>query len=696
MAHTQQSFQKSSGSNTFADLDAFIELPRLGGLTLNDAGTRLVTTVSTLNEERTQYVSALWELDPTGESPARQLTPGPDRGGNGESAPTFAPNGDLFFTAKRDGTKYDDVAALWRLPAGGGEAQLVAEHPGGVAAARPVSTGVVLKAEATPRAADPAADAAARKERKDKKVSAILHDGYPVRFWDHDLGPAAPRLYALDAEGAGSDDGAATLRELGTGTHGHLIETGFRVARDGSFLITEWNTPEGRGSQRTDLVRIDVATGEQQVLCAADDSYEYSIHAISDDGAAAVITRWIRSTPETPSRQELRLLDLASGEHRLIAAGWDRYPSSVTWLPDGSGLLLTADEDGRAPLFHLDLASDATTRLTGDGAFTDVVVTRDGTTAYALRSSYEFPAEPVRIDLTGAAGWDDDGATVTRLASPAARPELPGRLTEVETTAKGGTRVRGWLTLPEGASADAPAPLLLWIHGGPVASWNAWSWRWTPWLLVARGYAVLLPDPALSTGYGQSFIDRGWSRWGAEPYTDLMSITDAVVEREDIDQTRTAAMGGSFGGYMSNWVAGHTDRFKAIVTHASLWALDGFGPTTDASFFWAREMSEEMETTYSPHRYVEQITTPMLVIHGDKDYRVPIGEGLRLWWELLSKSGLPQEADGSTAHRFLYFPDENHWILTPQHAKLWYQVIFGFLAENVLEEPAPELPELLG
>jgi dipeptidyl aminopeptidase/acylaminoacyl peptidase len=191
-------------------------------------------------------------------------------------------------------------------------------------------------------------------------------------------------------------------------------------------------------------------------------------------------------------------------------------------------------------------------------------------------------------------------------------------------------------------------------------------------------------------------IQRGWGRWGMEPFTDLMAATEAAVALPEIDESRTAAMGGSFGGYMANWVAGQTDRFRAIVTHASLWALDSFGPTTDASYYWAREMSLEMQEANSPHRYVADIRTPMLVIHGDKDYRVPVGEGLRLWYELLSASGLPQAEDGSTVHRFLYFPDENHWVLTPQHAKIWYEVVLAFLAEHVLGQGPGELPELLG
>ena len=199
-------------------------------------------------------------------------------------------------------------------------------------------------------------------------------------------------------------------------------------------------------------------------------------------------------------------------------------------------------------------------------------------------------------------------------------------------------------------------------------------------MLVAKGYAVLMPDPALSTGYGQDFIQRGWGAWGFAPYTDLIAVTDAACAHPRVDETRTAAMGGSFGGYMANWIAGHTDRFDAIVTHASLWALDQFGPTTDGAYWWAREMTPEMAEQNSPHRFVGQIRTPMLVIHGDKDYRVPIGEALRLWFELLTESGLPAAEDGTSPHRFLYFPSENHWVLTPQHAKIWYQVVTAFLA----------------
>jgi dipeptidyl aminopeptidase/acylaminoacyl peptidase len=373
------------------------------------------------------------------------------------------------------------------------------------------------------------------------------------------------------------------------------------------------------------------------------------------------------------------------GQVREVAAAWDRWPHAIRWTPDGGSVVVGADDQGRSPLFRVDVTTGEVTRLTpDDGAYSEHSVSPDGRWVYALRSSVDSPAHPVRVPLSG--------GSFEPLPSPAPAVEVPGSLTEVTTTADDGTVLRAWLAVPEGASASDPAPLLLWIHGGPLGSWSSWSWRWNPWLAVARGYAVLMPDPALSTGYGLDFVRRGWGAWGGAPYTDLMALTDAALERDDLDASRTAAMGGSFGGYMANWVAGHTDRFDAVVTHASLWALDQFGPTTDAAYYWQREMTPEMAWENSPHRYADAITSPMLVIHGDKDYRVPIGEGLRLWWDLLSRSTAD---DGTTPHKFLYFPDENHWVMQPNHAKVWYSTVLAFLDVHVNGREW-QRPELLG
>ncbi|MEE2034986.1 alpha/beta fold hydrolase [Rhodococcus chondri] len=660
----------------FDDLDLYLALPRVTTLALSPDGNRVVVAQAVPDDKKTRYVEALWEIDPTGEAPARRLT----HGDKGESNPTFTATGDLLFTAARG--EDDAPVALWRLPAAGGEAEQLATRKGGIA--------TVHTAAAAPRTVVTAAvlghsdsdDERIRDARKDRSVSAILHTGYPIRYWDHDLGPDQPHLLDVGADGA--------LKDLTPGLRGALRDAELDVAADGSFAASTWTVPAPLASRRITLVRIDLHTG-LRVPLVDDETGDVSHPAISPDGTRVAYLHESVGDPETPPRVTVRVLDVAAGTTSIEAPDWDRRPTSVAWLPDNAGLVVTADDRGRAPIFRLRLGDAAAEAVTSDdAAYTDVRVAPDGASLYALRASYAMPAHPVRIGMTG-----EDTGRVTALRAPSAPPELPGRLTEIDTTAADGTPLRGWLTLPYTASADTPVPLLLWVHGGPLSSWNTWSWRWNPWLLVARGYAVLLPDPALSTGYGDDFVRRGWGRWGAEPYTDLMTITDATVARPDIDADRTAVMGGSFGGYMANWIAGHTDRFRAIVTHASLWALDQFAPTTDVAWYWQREMTPEMAVDNSPHLYVARIVTPMLVIHGDKDYRVPIGEGLRLWYELLNESGLPAEDDGNTVHRFLYFPSENHWILTPQHAEVWYRTVEAFLSEHVLGRSMP-LPEVLG
>jgi dipeptidyl aminopeptidase/acylaminoacyl peptidase len=693
----------------FHDLSDFVAIPRVAALRLAPDGSWLAAAVQTLSADGKKYLTSLWRVDTGGGAP-RRLT----RSAEGEANPRFLPDGSLLFTSKRPDPGADqagkdggDVAALWLLPPGGGEARVIAALPGGVTAAEaardagtvvlasPVLPAASRDSETAANANTAADDARLRKERGDAGVTAILHESEPIRFWDHDLGPDQVRLFSVDpdrlreAEQSPRRPGPDGPGEF-TGLHDLTPEPGraldeqaFELTPDGTSVITGWQLWHPAGQSHAELVMIDVATAKRRVLLSAPE-YNFFGPRVSPDGRFIVCHRELQVTPERPSDFTLVMLGVnGAGEAgeagRDLLPGLDRWPAELAWSYDSRTVYFTADDGGRRPVFRLDVATGRVIRVTSDnGAYTDLNPAPDGRYLYALRSAVDSPPTPVRIDLRPAA----EATAPVALDGPGVPLALPGRLAEVEATADDGQPIRAWLVLPEGASPDRPAPLLLWVHGGPWSSWNAWSWRWNPWLMAARGYAVLLPDPALSTGYGQEFIARGHRDWGARPFADIMAVTESVLARPDIDADRVGMMGGSYGGYMANWMAGHTDRFKAIVSHAGLWALDQMFGTTDEPMFWRPQFGDpltepEMYEANSPDRHIEQVRTPILVIHGNKDYRVPVSEALRLWWDLTR-----HELEA----KFLYFPDENHWILTPGNAQIWYETVFAFLAEHVLGE----------
>jgi dipeptidyl aminopeptidase/acylaminoacyl peptidase len=681
---------------SFRDLADYVAIPRVAALRLAPDGSWLAAAVQTAGREPRKYVTSIWRIPvPAAGEPAPDPAARParlTRSAEGEGGPAFLPDGSLLFASKRpgppgpaNGDPGQDAPALWLLPAAGGEARRIASPPGGVAAIATARAGqVVVFASPELTGADGADDdRKRRKARKEAGVTAILHESGPVRFWDHDLGPGTLRLQVGDVPGG--DEEVLEARGITPDPGRALDEMSFEISPDGTRVVTGWSVHDPGGDWAEEIHVIDVATGERRVLLA-EPGADFGDPRISPDGRMVACTRATHDSYDAPGDVTLVVTPLDGPDGpRDILAGLDRRPAETAWAPDGAAVYFTADDQGRRPVYRVDLASGQIDKLTTDrGAYEQLCPAPGGRFLYALRAAVDEPPTPVRLDLAA------PGTEPLRLASPGSPLELPGRLEEIETTASDGARVRAWLVLPDAAAPDAPAPLLLWVHGGPVMSWNSWSWRWNPWLMAARGYAVLLPDPALSTGYGRDFIARGHGQWGGQPYDDVMAITDVAVARPDIDASRTAMMGGSYGGYMANWIAGHTDRFRAIVSHAGLWALDQMFGTTDLPAYWRRIFGDpatrpERYLANSPNLEMAQIRTPMLVIHGARDYRVPVGEALRLWWDLQGR--LPEA-------RFLYFPDENHWILTPGNATVWYETVFAFLAQHVLDEPWRR-PELL-
>ncbi len=657
-----------------------IGLGRVSGLAAAPCGTWLAVTVQRLDRDLARYVSDIWRV-PTDGSAAVQLTRGDCR----DTAPCFRQDGALGFLSNRAPTELkaeddaDQRMQVWILPPEGGEPCQITDEPLGVEAFRfaraadrlvlfaPVLVGV-----------EPARQREVAALRDKRGPSARRFTQQPVRHWDHWLheNPQLPvtHLVACDGAGLGRTDLTPDARRE------FAIEPAFDVSADGRWVVATRQAPGPDRELDTALLLIDLKSGASRILGAAE-CVTFESPVFSPDGRAIAAVRSQRS-PVDVIRPLVTIIDTAGGGLRELAGGWDRWPTTPCWSPDGDALFVCADDAGHAPVFRIDLESDSVERITparAGGAHAGLVVLADGRIAGIRSTLLQAPECFV--------------SAPTPDAAPCALAPLSGfagahEWAEVENCtvlSDDGTPIQSFLVKPRGAAAPKSfaLPLLIWIHGGPLGSYqDGWHWRWNPLVMVAQGYAVALPNPRGSTGFGQDFVQGIWGNvWGAQCYRDLMSVTDALTARPEIDAARTVAMGGSFGGYMTNWIGTQTERFTCLVTHASIATMAQFTGTTDHPGWWYLEMGGEnpyadMERfdRYAPIRQVQRWRSPVLIIHGERDYRCPINEGLNLF-EALQYHGVPSE--------LLIFPDENHWILKPQNVVAWYETILEFIGRHL-------------
>ncbi|HEY6330465.1 MAG TPA: S9 family peptidase [Blastocatellia bacterium] len=375
-------------------------------------------------------------------------------------------------------------------------------------------------------------------------------------------------------------------------------------------------------------------------------------------------------------RWQLKVYDRSSGEIRSLTEHLDASVGGFAFSPDSQQIYFTDEERARQPVYAVSVATTELHKVVADGFNDDLQVTPNGKELVMTRQSLTSPIEIYRCGTAG------DGVTeLTKTNDDFMREFNLNAGEDVEWEGAAGARVHGWIVKPANFTPDRKWPLLVLIHGGPQGAWeDSWSYRWNPQVFASAGYVVFAPNPRGSTGYGQQFTNEISGDWGGKVFTDIMNGVAYAASLPYVDHDRIGAAGASYGGYMIDWIEGHNNdprfQFRVLVSHDGVYNLTSMFGATEELWFPGWEFkgtpwnNPEMYERWSPHMFVKNFKTPMLVVHSELDYRVPITEGLQLFTALQLQG---------VESKLLDFPDEGHWVLKPLNSELWYNTVLAWL-----------------
>ena len=637
-----------------------MKLQRLADPRVSPDGSQVVYAATAVDLAGGKRDTDLWLAPVSGGTPPRRLTTNPASDSRGR----WSPDGrQIAFLSTRDGG-----SQVWVLDLAGGEPRKVTSLATGVDAFDWVDAKrLLLVAEVFPDCAADDACNAKRLAEADKPSSARVYDELFVRHWDtwedgrrnHLLVVPVAGGAALDLTPGGDD---APPFSLGG--------EDWAVSPDGQEVCFSRKDARGEAwSTNADVFVVPSAGGAAKRVSEAA-GYDGGC-GYSPDGSLLAWRAQLRAGYEA-DRWRLEAMNRATGAKRTLTESFDRSVESFAFSPDSRTIYFTAEDAGRSVVFSVPSAGGPVATVLGGGTFGDLSVLPDGRTLVGTQVALTHPAEIVRF------GADGKGlARVTRVNDAFLAGFGLRSAESVNYTGAAGKSVQAWLVKPPDFDPAKKYPLLVLVHGGPQGAWtDGWTYRWNAQVFASAGYVVFMPNPRGSIGWGQEFTDDINRDWGGRAYEDVMKGTDFAEALPYVDRGRTAAAGASYGGYMINWIAGQTDRFKALVSHDGVFDIVSmYGSTEELWFpewefggpYWA---NPEGYARFNPRDFVKGFKTPTLVVHGAKDYRVPVEQGLAMF-TALRRQGVPA--------RLVVFPDENHWVLKPANSVRWYDEVVGWL-----------------
>ncbi|QJE03293.1 S9 family peptidase [Massilia forsythiae] len=656
-------------------VEDLVAMERAGTPVVSPDGSRIVYPVRSTDLAKNKGHTDLFLVDLRAANPAPQRLTA-DAASSTE--PEWSNSGDaLYFLSTRSGS-----SQVWRLPLAGakpGAATQVTDLPLDVDAFRisPANDRIAVSMAVFRDCADLACTRRRTEAHEQDKATGKVYDRLFVRHWDTWADGRNAVLYSLPLDAAGRAGG--TPVSLSGSLDGDVPSKPFGDREEFRF------SPDGRNivfsvriagkteawSTNFDLYTVPAAGGQAPRNLTADNPAWDTKGVFSPDGRTLAYLAMARPGFEA-DRYQVMLMDVASGSKRKLAADWDRSPGNLQWTQDGKSLVVDAEDIGQHRLFSIDIAGGKVTPLTGKGSIGGYDV-RGGTLAYT-QTSLSSGAQLFSMKLGGAAPTQLTHLNAERLADV-----RWGEAEQFSFKGANGDTVYGHVMKPWNYEPGKRYPVAFLVHGGPQGSFgNGWSYRWNPQVYAGAGYATVFIDFHGSTGYGQRFTDAISGDWGGKPLEDLQKgLAAAVGKYAWLDRGNACALGASYGGYMMNWIEGNwPDGFKCIVNHDGVFDTRGMAYATEEQWFTDWENGgpyfqvPEKHERFNPVLFVNKWKTPMLVVQGDLDFRIPTAQGLSTF-TALQRRGIDS--------KLLVFPDENHWVLKPANSLLWHRTVFDWL-----------------
>ena len=631
------------------------QLQRVGQPMVSPNGDQVVVPVTTYPEDGGDAHSRLWLLGVDSDGVQRPLTA--EEGS--VSGPVFSPDGsELAFVRKLN---KEDAPQIYKMPMRGpGEAVKLTDVPTGVSGIKWVGEHIYFISNVWP---EMSFDAMKEKIEADteSKLSAKVWNAMPYSYWDSWV-TEDKQNHLYRVRDAGGDVEALTLPIGIQLSRADVDASDYDVSPDGKLLAFVADGGEGGVYPNEDIFVSRIGSGKAKNI-TEDNSAPDDLPQFSPDGRMLAFSRQ-HIAGFYADQVKLMVHEVKSGKSRMVHRDWDRSAAGLVWAPDSKGMYGAIDDEGTRRIYYLPLQGDSPVRITEKTDFSQLSIAKNGT-IIAQNQSAVYPARVVQVDAKRGTARRLDTFNDAILENVSV-----GTYESVTYAGADGDPIQMWVHYPPGFDPGKKYPLFLLIHGGPHgAITDNFHFRWNAQTFASWGYVTAWPNFHGSTGFGQAFADSINPDWASKPYADVIAAAEWLMDKPWIDADRTVAGGGSYGGYLSTILLGRDHPFNALMIHAAVYDLyaqtsadfavhdQRFGP------YWE---SPEIYEGISPHLFADRFNTPSLIIHGQRDLRVPVGQAFELFRTLQTRG---------IESRLVYYPDENHWILTRTNSLHWYDEV---------------------